>query len=302
MSAEGSGDESLFLSRLEDIEQVIRYVCGSHHLSTEEAEDFASQVRIHLIEHDYAVLRKFEGRCQFKTYISIVIERQLLDYRNSVWGKWRPSAAAKRLGDVAILLEQLTVRDGHPYAEACDILHTQHRVEVPTPELDRIAALLPNRMRRRFESDAALEGVPTRERTSDDLAADAGRQAVADRVSDVLNAVMDSLTERDALILALRFEDGCTVGHIAAIVGDDEKRLFRHIDKLLRQLRAELEKAGVDAESVLDVFNNPNVSIDWTERASLHNRALQDPPANAPTIEERGNQRRLSVSREGASE
>src|SRR5256885_9925743 len=46
-------------------------------LSGADAEDFGSFVKLKLIENDYAALRKFEHRCSFAAYISVVVQRLL---------------------------------------------------------------------------------------------------------------------------------------------------------------------------------------------------------------------------------
>src|SRR5215208_5464467 len=53
------------------------------------------------------VRRRFERRSSLPTYVTVVIQRLFLDYRNRLWGKWRPSSDAKRLGPTAMLLERL---------------------------------------------------------------------------------------------------------------------------------------------------------------------------------------------------
>src|SRR5438067_6487981 len=112
-SAESSvSDQSLFLSSLPVIDDVTALVCRRHRLSGAEAEDFASEVRLHFIARDSDVLRRFEGRSTLRTFLSVVIHRLFLDYRNRLWGKWRPSAEARRLGPTAILAERLVSRDG----------------------------------------------------------------------------------------------------------------------------------------------------------------------------------------------
>src|SRR5260221_10151464 len=120
--------EALFLSQLDLIERVIRFVSSRQHLSASDADDFASHVKLKLIEADYAVFRKFQGRSSLRTYLTIVIERLFLDYRISAWGKWRASAQAKRGGQGAGLLEQLLVRDGYGFEQACELLTTNHRI------------------------------------------------------------------------------------------------------------------------------------------------------------------------------
>ena len=89
--------ESLFLTSLPVIDEVTLSVCRRHRLSGPEAEDFAAEVHLHFIERDSEVLRRFEGRSSLRTFLSVVINRLLLDYRNRLWGKWRPSAEARRL-------------------------------------------------------------------------------------------------------------------------------------------------------------------------------------------------------------
>src|SRR6185436_17582702 len=95
--------ETLFLSRLDVIERVTAFVCSRQHLSPSDVDDFSSHVRLKLIEDNYGIIRKFEGRSSFRTYLTVVIQRMFLDYRISAWGKWRPSAEARRRGPVALL-------------------------------------------------------------------------------------------------------------------------------------------------------------------------------------------------------
>src|SRR5207302_6805108 len=104
--------EGLFLSSLPVIDEVVAHVCRRHRLSATEADDFAGEVRLRLIERDYEPLRRFEGRSSLRTYLTVVVHRYFLDYRNKLWGKWRPSMEAKRFGAAAILFERLQVRDG----------------------------------------------------------------------------------------------------------------------------------------------------------------------------------------------
>src|SRR6185503_10424450 len=82
------------------------------------------EVKTKLIEGNYGVIRKFEGRSSFSTYMTTVIQRLYFQWRVQMWGKWRPSAEAKRLGEKAITLERLLTRDGFTYGEALETLTT----------------------------------------------------------------------------------------------------------------------------------------------------------------------------------
>ena len=83
--------ERTFLDNLVTIDRVIAVITRRHSLSAAEAEEFASWARARLIDGNYAVLRKFGGRSSLATYLSVVIGNLFLDYRNSIWGRWRPS-------------------------------------------------------------------------------------------------------------------------------------------------------------------------------------------------------------------
>jgi hypothetical protein len=107
-----SESEALFLSCLPVIDEVTAQLCRRHRLSPDESEDFRSEVRLHCSQRDFDLLRRFEGRSSLQTYLTVVISRLFLDYRNRLWGRWRPSIEAKRLGPSAIPIEPLVAHDG----------------------------------------------------------------------------------------------------------------------------------------------------------------------------------------------
>src|SRR5262249_37184504 len=135
---------ALLEENLELIERVIRFTARQQRLDESDSEEFASVVKLRLVENDYAIIRKFEGRCHISTFITIVVQRMLLDYRNHHWGKWHASAEAKRLGDLAIELEQLLHRDGRTIDEALPVLRS-HYPDASRESLEEIAARLPER-------------------------------------------------------------------------------------------------------------------------------------------------------------
>jgi RNA polymerase sigma factor for flagellar operon FliA len=270
----GGSREALFLSQLDLIERVIAFVCARQHLAPADADDFGSYVKLKFVEDDYGMLAKFEGRSSLRTFLTVVIQRLFLDFRIMAWGKWRPSAEAKRAGAVAILLEQLTVRDGHGFDEACEILKTNHRIDMDRGSLERLAARLPSRSRRRFEPDDELANVASKDRPVDDLAAERDHQATADRLSHALRALTAAIDAQDRLILALRFEDGKTVAEIASILRLDQKALYRRMERLLKDLRKGLEAQGIDSTSVLEMLESPAVSIEWRSHTSTENTAV----------------------------
>jgi RNA polymerase sigma factor (sigma-70 family) len=257
--------EALFLSQLAVIERVISFVSSRSHLPGVEADDFASHVKLKLIEDDYRILRKFQGRSSLRTYLTVVIQRLFLDYRISAWGKWRPSAEAVRAGSIAILLERLIGRDGFSFEEACELLETNHQITAPRSELEAIAARLPPRVRRKFESDAALAQTASDQPPLDEVIAERERLAMASRVNAALKSAMSGLDPQDRLILSLRFEDGRSIVEVARMLRLDQKALYRRLDRVMAALRTALDAQGVDSVGALGMFESPAVSIDWND-------------------------------------
>jgi RNA polymerase sigma factor (sigma-70 family) len=240
--------------RLAEVDRASAYVARRHHLSADEAEDFASHVRLKMMEGGYAVFDKFQGRSSLRTYLAVVVGRLFLDYRISAWGKWRPSAEARRAGREAILLEQLMTRDGWSLDEAYEILTVNHRVAMTREAFQALAARLPARAKRRFEPEEALADVAAPGAGADQVVLEREREIEATRVLATLRRVMAALAAEDRLILAMRFEDGCKVSDIAAFLHLDAKPLYRRVEALLRTLRDALQQDGIDASAVAELF------------------------------------------------
>lgn len=246
--------EQLFLTNLPLVERVIAFVCRRHRLRPEEAEEFASTVRLKMVADDYAVLRKFEGKSQLATYLTTVVQRLFLDYRNHLWGKWRPSAEAKRIGPVAVELERLTTRDGLGFEEACTTLRGNHGVEMSEKELADIVARLPPRQPRHLEGEEALEGYPAPDSRPDHHLLDGEREQIRRRVEAALGRSLTNLPPEDRLILRLRMEDDFTVAEISRALHLDQKPLYRRMEAIFRCLRRALEEDGIEKEEVSRVL------------------------------------------------
>ena len=103
--------EREFLDHLPVIDQVVQFIGRRHRLDPGAIEELQSAIHLKIIDNDYEVLRKFEGRSSIRTYLTAVVQRHFLDGRTAVWGRWRPCACARRVGPAGILLDQLLTRD-----------------------------------------------------------------------------------------------------------------------------------------------------------------------------------------------
>jgi len=243
----------LFESQLPLIERLIGSICRRYACRRDEAEDFGSWVKVRLLEDDCAALRKFQGRSSLPTYLTTVIHNYFRDYRISKWGRWRPSAAARRLGAVAVQLETLLARDGLTFDEAAEILRSNFGVARAVAELADLAARLPPRVPRRFEGEEALAALGSSDGVERRVE-DAERAEIAGRTERALAAALEELEGEDRLILKMRFQDGFTVSGIARALDLAQRPLYRRIEACLLQLRTALEARGLDAGEVRELF------------------------------------------------
>jgi len=254
----------LLTSNLALIERAVGFASRRYRLDPDDAEEFAAVVRLKLVENDYAVLRAFEARSSFSTYLNIVIQRLALDYCIHVWGKWHPSAEAKRLGLLAVELEQLLLRDGRTIDEALVVLSPNHD-GIQREALQAIAARLPERPPRHRDvglEKAELVAVTRPAEVEEPLFAGERRRA-SERLSSIMSAVIGRLPDDERLILQLRFEGGMTVSQIARSLDLDQKLTYRRIEKRMRDIRRELERAGIAWRDVLDLIGRDEVLLQF---------------------------------------
>lgn len=253
--------EALFLEQLDFIERTVASIGRRNALKPWDIEDFGGQVKLRLISDDYAILRKFEGKSRLTTFLTTVIQNLFRDFRIQRWGKWRPSAAAKRLGDLGIQLEALLYRDGFGCAEAFEILRGRLDVSVSDSELESMTAELRARTTRRLESDAALVRLQASER-GDQAVIDRERASAMERAEGSLRRVLASLDSEDLLILKMRFADSVTIRAIASTLGVRQRQMYTRVQRLLTGLRHRIEEEGVRCEEVLDLLDWPACNLD----------------------------------------
>ena len=242
--------EALYLHNQILIEQAIRFVCRRRGMRTDEAEEFAATVRLRLVESNYEVLRKFQGRSSLQTYLTVVIQRLALDARAARWGRWRSSALARAAGPAAMRLEQLVVRDGVAMPDALGTVERELGSAVDRPALEKLAARFPLRVRRHYVGEELLEKAAGDSPDAERILVRADEASRFERVKARLAEAMAGLDVSERLVLQLRFEQGMKVADIARLHQLDQKRLYRTVQDALTRLRAILESEGLDASAV----------------------------------------------------
>jgi RNA polymerase sigma factor (sigma-70 family) len=221
--------------------RVIRDVTRARRLSPDDAAEFEQVVHLKLLERKYDVFSRFRGESSLRTYLTAVITRLFLDWRNSLYGKWRSSSAARRSGPNAVALERLIVRDGYSVNEAIETLRVTGTATAD--DLHRIAAELPGRSRRRLVADEALVNLPGPEFV--DPIAERERTRAASITMRVLARALESLPSEDRLLIRLRYAGAHSVVAISRMLQADPKKVYRRLNRTLRTLRETISAAGV---------------------------------------------------------
>jgi RNA polymerase sigma factor for flagellar operon FliA len=265
--------EDTYLEHLRTIERIAAFVARKSHLNGDECTEFTQEVRVRLLEDDYAVIRKFEGRSSFSTYLTTVIMRLFHQWRVEQWGKWRPSAEAKRLGDKAITLERLLTRDGFTLQEAVKVLTTPGGSQYTVAELEAIYVRLPLRNPRPIlVSDDLLPDAIAVDGDAGDRLESRERARTARHAAVTMDDLLGHMDAEDRLILQMRFWEALKVPEIARTLHIEQKKLYKRLEKLFGTLRRGLESAGVskrdvgtllsraDQEISLDVFSHGEIA------------------------------------------
>jgi RNA polymerase sigma factor (sigma-70 family) len=256
--------KELFEANLGAIERVIAIVCRRARLFGADAEDFASEARLALIENDYAILGKYEGRSSLDTFLTVVIQRLLADSRTRAKGRWHASTEATRLGPAAVLVETLIRRDGRSLDEAMPHVHAAHP-EVTREEVNAMLERLPSRIGRPREVDLeAVAYVVVAGESADERAIAGDRRRVSKLAGDTVRDVVSTLSAEDRMLIRLRFASGMSIADISRMMRVPQRPLYRRLDALLGRLRDALTEAGIDGATAEGlVGRNDEKEIDF---------------------------------------
>jgi RNA polymerase sigma factor for flagellar operon FliA len=202
-------------------------------LGPDDAADFIQSAELRVLQRRYDVLTRFDGRSSLRTYLHVVVERLLIDWRNAEYGKWRPSAPARRLGPIGVFIDRLIWRDGYSGAEAVETTRSRWP-HVPVASLvelvDQLPPHRPRLVHRELGDDVAITDF------DDPVVRRETEQATRRRRKALLGALR-TLLQDDRAILRARYVEGRSVRAIAEAAGLDPKALYRRFDRLLLRLR-----------------------------------------------------------------
>jgi len=253
----------LFAANLGLIDRIIGIVCRRAGLFGADAEDFASEAKLALIEEDYAILRKYEGRSSLETYLTVVIRRLLADMRTRTKGRWHASSEAERLGPVAVALETLVRRDGRTLDEA--LTHIRAADAGVTREmLGEMLRRLPERTGRPRAVD--LEGIAhgiAGGETADARAVAGDLHRLSAIAGNALRELLAELPAEDRVLLRLRYGSEMTIADISRMMRLPQRPLYRRLEWLLARLRGALTGAGIDRKAAAELVGSDATEMDF---------------------------------------
>jgi DNA-directed RNA polymerase specialized sigma24 family protein len=221
------------------VERLVQDIARHYHLAAHEIAEFSTLVEETLERNDYELLRAFDRRSTWETYLSTVLTRLFFEFQLGLWGQWRPSAASQALGPAAMLLEELVRRDRLPLADAIELMRSTHRVDLSRQRIESLARELhlpgdPGRHQSAAEPDTIAEA---------EVAPDPTIQAA-------LSDAIALLSPEDRLLLAMRYVDRQPITRIAKLLRAAPRPLQRRIEQAKDVLRTSLLTQQIAIEDV----------------------------------------------------
>lgn len=245
------------------IDRLVARAC--HRIGVSDVADAASMAKLALVENDYAILRRYEGRSSLATYLTIVIQRLLADEHARTHGRWRPSAEAQRMGGRAVLIEEIIGRQRRTIDEAMPIVRAAD-ASITRAEVVAIADRLPRREPRPREVEIPADDahpLPASE-SADADAIDRELREASRRTAEVLRETMASWPPQDRLLVRLRFGSSLSIADIARVMKVEQRPLYRRLESLLGRLREVLLAAGIDPSTAGDLIGAGNrIDVDF---------------------------------------
>ena len=121
--------------------------------------------------------------------------------------------------------------------------------------LRSLAALLPVRQKRTFVDVDVLKSLASRLQDHQGTSCGLERASAASGLQTSLDRALSTLSAFDRQLLSWRFVDGLTIAAIAPLVRVEARTLYRRFEKLLFQLRHQMEAAGVDSATVKSMLS-----------------------------------------------
>ncbi|HYI10892.1 MAG TPA: hypothetical protein VEK57_17665 [Thermoanaerobaculia bacterium] len=245
------------------IDRVIGGVCRRAGIFGADAEDFASAMKLALIENDYAILRPFEGRSSLSTFLTVIVQRFLFDERAKRTGRWHASREAERLGAAGVALERIVRGEKRTIDEALPILRSID----PTLTRERIVEM-EMRLPRRPVRVQTVELAPAEERLvgsdrADERAIAEEQARLSDQVGRIVRETLEAMPLEDRMMVRFHFGESMTIADISGLLRLPQRPLYRRLESLLQRFRTAFARAGIEGRDVAGLIGDATREMDF---------------------------------------
>ena len=248
--------KSFFESNLSITDEVIKKYCTRHHIVGDEADECNSYVYEKIIDNDYQRIREFKGKSSYKTYITVVISRILIDRMRSS-GRWRPSQKALRIGKEAVILEELVFKKKYSFEQAYNALTTNHNISIERERAYKIITLL----QRKHRKSTAPRDVELTDDVSDkkvtlpdEAAINKEISKIKDQLDYIVREIRNLLSNEERLLLKMCFEDSIKISEIARVLKKDRGYIDKKLKAILIKFKDEILSRNISIDDI-NAFN-----------------------------------------------
>ena len=244
--------KSFFESNLSITDEVIKKYCTRHHIVGDEADECNSYVYEKIIENDYQKIREFKGKSSYKTYITVVISRILIDRMRSS-GRWRSSQKALKIGKEAVILEELVFRKKYSFEQAYNTLTTNHNISIEREKAYEIITLLQRkRLTSALPRDVELTDDVSDKKVTlpDEAAINKETSKIKGQLDDIVSKMRNLLSNEERLLLRMRFEDNFKISEIARVLKKDRDDIDRKLKAILTKFKEEIVSRNISIDDI----------------------------------------------------
>jgi len=233
-----------------------------------EALELSGRVMDQLSGNNFQVLRQFENRSKFTTYLTTIIAHQAIDMIRRKKGRNRKKERAREFGDLGSQIYQKTVVQGLSTERAYRELQNDGKVSLSEPEFLEIAARIsrsdrdpgsmPNpddnliRMGNQNNETGEIVSPDNRNNPEDTAIRNNQKKQMDQLLQDILN----ELNGEERLIVRMRFpisrdQEPESIDSIAAALEINSKAVYKRISRILKKCRQKIEERGLKTHDIL---------------------------------------------------
>lgn len=258
---------ALLESNLGITNDVVGEFCYRHGIKGDDAEECNSHVYEKLLEDDCRKIRQFKGDSSYKTYITVVAARILIDRLRS-GRRWNPSQKALNMGNDAVILEELVYRKNYSFEQAYSTLTTNHGSSISRDKAYEMVTLLQKR-HVRSKKPRVVELV---DNVSDERDTAPDSTVVMKEISrkkgqlgNVIKDIRESLSDEERLLLKMRFEGNVKISEIARTLNRERNYVDKKLKRIFVVFREHIQISDI---SIADV--NGIIASGMSDRENLY--------------------------------